>query len=288
MPNITPTTGGVFIPEIWINEVRAALETALVMTSKFKHINFEGMKGDTAHIPDISDLAANDMQASGAVTPQAITEGEFLLQVQQWKESSFLISDLIKVQGQYDLRTEYTKKAGFAIAKAIETYLATKLGDTSFAEFDGDGTAATANGAAITIAGILKAFETLDNNNVPETGRNIFVAPSSRNVMLQIPQFVSIDYVDTKPTVTKKIGELFGVPVLTSNLVPSTVKTATSRINALVAHSDAVALAIQMKARVQAEYILEKLGWLFVADSVFDAGVFRSESLVKLRMNVNV
>lgn len=285
MATMTTTTGDKFIPELWLDEVRRALEAELIIKSKFKSFAHEGKAGDLLHIPDVSDLNVKDMTQSGEVNPEAISETEFTLTIDKWKEASFLIKDLLKVQNRYDLRNEYTHKAGYAIAKQIETDLATQLVSTSFNQYNGDGTAVTGAGAAITRAGILKAIQDLDEANAPQGDRVLLVPPFARNTMLQIDQFTSIDYVNKRPTVTKKIGEIFGLEVYVSNLLQATVVSSTTRMNAIVAHKDAVVIAMQQAPRVQAEYQLQKLANLVVIDAVYGVGVFRSTNAIKLRMN---
>jgi len=283
MPNITTTTAAVFIPEIWLAEVRRALEDNLVFAKLFKVFNHVGKEGDTLHIPDVSDLTANDMSQTGEVVPQAITETEFTMAIDKWKETSFRINDLVAVQSAYDLRSEYTQKAGFAIAKQMETDLA-NLFDISFAGFDADGTVESDAGAAITRAGILKGVETLDVNNVPQTDRVMIVPPSARNTMLQIDQFTSIDFVNVKATVTKKIGEIFGMDVFVSNLIPSRTIT-TSKQQVIIGHKDAAVTAKQGTVRIQSQYQVENLAHLIVADSIYGVKEFRTTNAVRLRLN---
>src|SRR3990167_2111497 len=80
-------------------------------------------KGDTLHIPNLSNLSANTKAANVQVTLQAPTETDNSISINQHIETSFLVEDLAKTQSAYDLLSEYTRKAGFAIAEKVDTDL---------------------------------------------------------------------------------------------------------------------------------------------------------------------
>ena len=110
---LTTTTSAVFIPEVWSVETLRAAESELVMAPLVKRYDsLVKQRGDTIHIPHISNLTANDKTQTAEVTLQNPTETETTIAVDQWKETSFEIEDIVKVQSQYDLRSEYTSKAG--------------------------------------------------------------------------------------------------------------------------------------------------------------------------------
>src|SRR3990167_6453783 len=120
----TTTTGANFIPEIWSPEILRATENALVMAPLVKR--FDSMvtgKGDTIHIPNLSNLTATSKSANVSVTLQAPTESVTNISIDQHYESSFLVEDILKVQSNYDLMGEYTSKAGESIARRIDTFV---------------------------------------------------------------------------------------------------------------------------------------------------------------------
>jgi N4-gp56 family major capsid protein len=278
MARNTTTTGAVFIPEVWANEVKAAREEALVLRGRIKMFGHTGKAGDTIHVPDVSNLDANDMSETGEVQAQAITESETTISLDKWKEASFRVNDLLKVQSQYDLRTQYTGKAGFAIGKREEQDLMA-LGTSASGSFDADGTAASAAGGNMNQDGVLRAVRYLDEQNVPATDRTLVVSPLSRNKLLAIEAFVSADFVNKKATVDAKIGEIYGLDVLVSNLLPS---DGNSKVNNLMFHKEALALAVQKEISVEAQRELAKLSWLVVTDEVYGVKLFRSDHIVRM------
>lgn len=278
----TITTGANFIPEIWMNEVRAFMRASLVLADKIKMISFEGQAGDTLHIPDITELVTTAKAANTAVTLQAPTEGKFDLSINFHQESSFLIEDILAVQSAYDLRSEYTKAAGYAIGKKLDSGLAALVGSLTqrFRADNGSTAFNGGNGVDITEAGIRQGLELLDTANVPQEDRFLFIHPAQKNVMLAIARFTEYQMVGMggMPIRTGQFGEIFGVPVYVSTQ-PLVSGTAHGNI---LGHRNAFACAMQHSPRVQTQYKLEYLGNLFVVDAIYGYAVYRDNHAVGL------
>lgn len=281
--DMTITTGANFIPEIWMDEVREFLRANLVLANNIKLFPFEGKKGDTLHVPDVSELTTTAKAANTQVTLQSPTETEFQLAINRHRESSFLIEDLLAIQAAYDLRSEYTKSAGYAVAREIDSTLATVIyslgnriiGSTGAAFTTGAG---TNNAAALAEAGIRTGIQTLDDANISQEGRCLLVRPVDKNSLLGISRFTEYQMIGPggMPIRTGQFGEIFGVDVYVST---QPAATGTAHGN-LLFQRDALALALQHSPRVQAQYKLEYLSWLFVVDVVYGYGIFRNNGAV--------
>jgi hypothetical protein len=279
---MTGTTGDNFKPEIWIDEVRAFMRANLVLADKIKMISFEGRAGDTLHIPDITELTTTAKAANAQVTLQAPTEGKFDLSINFHQETSFLIEDILAVQSAYDLRTEYTKAAGYAIAKQLDRGLGGLVGSLTTKKIGSDGSTnwLGANGSDLTEAGIRAALEVLDTANVPNEDRFLWIHPAQKNVLLSIARFTEYQMIGMggMPLRTGQFGEIFGVPVYVST---NPLATGTAH-GCILGQKNAFACAIQHSPRVQAQYKLEYLGNLFVVDAIYGYGVFRDNHAVGL------
>lgn len=283
--HLTNTTSANFIPEVWSPEVLRATEAALVMAPLVKR--FDSLvtgKGDTIHVPNLSNLSANDKSASTQVTLQSPTETEVQILINKHKETSFLVEDLTKVQSQYDLMSEYTTKAGYAIAKQVDTDL---LGEYTNLTTTDVGT----YGIDITDAVLLQALETLDLNNVPFEDRYLVVYPTQKTKLLSIDKFVKADFMGEyqKPTMVRKgpnsrflWGDIYGVPVYYTTQVVQTAGTPTQAHNILF-HKEAFALAMQQAPRTQSAYIIEYLGTLVVVDTIYGLKTIRADFGVEIR-----
>lgn len=285
MPNMTTTTGAVFIPEVWSMDTLRATEAALVMAPLVKRYDsLVKERGDTIHIPKISNLTTNSKVANTEVTTQTVTETEQTINISSWEETSFEIEDILKIQSQYDLRSEYTEKAGYAIAKKVDTDL---LGLYSSLTTTDVGT----YGSDITDATIVAAIQTLDEADVPMEDRYFVIKPSQKAALMKLDKFVKADYLGQyqSPTVVKKgpnsrylWGDIYGVPTYYTNQVVTTAGTPTQTHN-LLFHKEAFALALQQAPRTQASYWQKDLAWLVTVDVIFGKSVLRADFGVEVR-----
>lgn len=268
--HITPTTADNFIPEVWMNEVRAARESNLVMAKRVKLLNHSNKPGDTINIPDVSSLSAEDKSAQTEVSLQATTESKFSVSINKWKHVAFLIEDIVKIQSATDLRKEYTDKAGSAIAKAVDTDLIGLY--SSLTQTVGS------QGIDIDEETILEAKQKLDEADAPRADRTLLIAPSQEKSLLRIPRFTEADKIADGGKAIKDgmIGRIHGFDVFVTTNVPVSGGTTKN----LAFQKDAFVLANQSYPRVQAAYILEYLGTLVVVDEIYGVSVFRNDHAV--------
>jgi len=291
MANITRTTADKFIPEYWSPEIRAFLKAKLVLANLVKQVSFIGKKGDKLHIPDLSEMVANDKAASTEVTFQAFTETEFTMDIDKHKESSFRLEDIVEVQSAYNLRSEYTMGAGYALAKSIDSLLHATTGITKVIGSDGltawNGAANgnTGNGTDLTDEGFRQVIETLDSADVPGDDRYLVIHPSQKNVMLGIDRFTEYQFLgDGSAIRTGAFGELYGVKVYVSTQCPVLLAddAVTSYRENFFFHKNAVILAMQKDVRVQADYNIRSIAWEVVCDVIFGSKLYRSNHARKL------
>lgn len=220
----------VYIPEIWANEVRMFRDANFIASQGVKRIPFEGRKGDTLHIPNVSRAAIYDKMPQTPVNLQSRTDTEYLFTITKYKESSFMLEDIVNIQSQYGLRQYYTKEAGYAMARDMDNFvLGHRAVINSFpsqrilsyndgvSNLLGDGTLNahyTGTPAPLTYAALLLAKQKLDEADVPQSGRMVLVSPAQYIDLLSINQFISIDFANTKPVTTGLIGSILGMEVV--------------------------------------------------------------------------
>ena len=277
MANVTITTADVFLPSLWSVETLRAAEAALVAAGNVKRYDaFVKMKGQSIKIPLISNLSANVKTANADVTTQTVTETSVTLNVDKWYESSFEIEDMVAVQSNYDLRSEYSEKSGYAIAKQIDSDvlgLYTGLTTTDVGTYGVDA------GDSTYVAAILA----LNSNDVPMENRCFIMSVPQIAAIMKIDKFVKADFLGQydQATPVKKgpnsrylWGQIYGVPVYYSTNVPTTAGTPTQYHNVLI-HKDAWALALQQAPRLQAQYWLPSLAWKVVVDAIYGVVTLR-------------
>lgn len=228
---VTKTTADTFIPELWSSEVKRFIDQKLIATQYTKKMPFQGKKGDRIHIPNISRAAVFDKLPETPVNLQARIESEFYLDIDKYKESSFMIEDLVGIQSSFNLRGEYTREAGYALARDVDASVlglraavnnyptqivlsggATATSATSVTASPAATIAGTA-GASLNFSSILLAKQILDRADVPDD-RVLIVSPTQYNQLLAVDKFISMFYRDYSPTMTGEVGRIFNIPVV--------------------------------------------------------------------------
>lgn len=270
--NIGATAASVFRPNVWSKEVLMFVKENLVLLPLIKHYDADVKAGgQTLEIPNVSAISANLKQQNTVVTLNYATETKTTITLDQHYESSFIVEDLVKTQSVYDVRSDYTRSAAYAISEKVDSIIATAMN----AAFTGYG----AYGTALNDNLILTVNRYLTENKAPRTDRSIVVHPKGEAELLAIDKFVRYDSLgqpnSDNPIKTGKIGQIYGAEVFVSNNL-SYLDTATDEYNSMFFHKDAFAIAMQTEPRTQAQYKQEYLGWLITVDVLFGIKSLRS------------
>lgn len=274
--NIGATAASVFRPNVWSKEVLMFVKSNLVLLPLVKHYDADVQSsGQTLEIPNVSAISANLKAQNTVVTLNYNTETKTTITLNKHYESSFIVEDLVKVQSAYDLRSDYTSAAAYAISEKIDSDLATAMTTAWKTASQTTGV----YGTAIADANILAVNRYLSENKAPRTDRSLVVHPKGEAELLNIDKYVRYDALGVggkdNSIVNGKIGRVYGVDVyMSQNLVY--LDTATDEYNHLFFHKEAWAIAMQMQPRTQAQYKQEHLGWLVTVDVLYGHGALRS------------
>ena len=275
------TTLAVAIPEIWggtlINDIfRKKLKAAPFFWDVSE---FASSGGDTIHIPNLTEMSANDKTNGSQVTLNASTETKVTLSISTWKEVSFLIEkkEARQVLHSYSLQEKYMSNAAYTAAKELDTALLTL--------YSGLSQSVGASNTSLTDATILSAIQTVAANDVPlEECAFFFNSNQVWGDLMAIDKYVNFDYRDGKPVSSGMIGKLYGFPVYETNNLVTT--SSGSVAHGLFAHKDAFAFATSTSGvEVDANYIPEYLGVLVTADIIFGVVENRDAAAVHILSN---
>ena len=292
--HVTNTTGAVFIPEIWSDEVIAAYKQNLVMSPLVTKMSFKGKKGDTLHIPKPTRGVASLKASETQVTLQAAVETEIIVNIDKHYEYSRLIEDITEVQALASMRRFYTSDAGYALARQVDTDIirlgrksnggdGTDVYDGAVIGSDGSTAYTGSNAAALTDAAIRKVIQKLDDADVPMEGRKLVIPPVAKHTLLGLPRFTEQAFVGEvgggNSIRNGRVGNVYGVEVyVTTNADTSDDG---DRI-ALMFHRDAFVHAEQMGVRSQTQYKQEFLATLYTADTLYGVQELRDEAAVAI------
>lgn len=284
------TSQAVFIPEVWSNEIYGEMMAMLVARNAVRVMNHRGKRGDVVHIPTPERQGANAKAEHSAVTLINNTEPEQQVLLNNHYEYSKLIEDIASVQGISTMRQWYTEEAAFAISKTVDSdvWSTFKAFGTSDGVEDADGAVIGSDGstawngsneAALADAGIRKAIQTLDDEDMPMSERSIMIPPVAKNSIFAIDKFVTqsnVGEVGRANTIRNGIiGDIYGCSVRVSSQSPYLDSAARA---VAVLHASAVVLIEQVGVRVQAQYKLEHLANLLTADALWGAKCIKPTS----------
>lgn len=302
----TVTTAANFIRKLWSDEVVAVYKANTVMVPLIQSMPFSGTKGNTVYIPKPARGSVTAKAAGTGVTLIVETSGVFTLTINQHFEYSRLIEDIAKIQALDSMRAFYTDDAGYSHAlsldAAIHTQAATWAGSSatpttagsaySQAEIGGDAATAwvqtgSGNGSALTDAGIRRAIQYLDDNNVPARQRSLVVPPVEKRRLLGLARFTEQAFVGESGSDNSirngLIGDIYGIPVyVSSNCATVDSSDCTSYRACLLFQKEVSLLAEQLSPRSQSQYKQEFLSDLFTVDTIYGLGTPRPEAGVVL------
>lgn len=209
-----------FIPEVWAANLLSVLDKSLVFGGSCVNRDYEGeisAFGDTVHITSISDpnifayAKDNDLTA-----PQALTDAEQLLVIDQAFAFNFQIDDIDRAQVRNDggLMSEATRRAGFGLRDKADIYLASKIAGSAGNPL-GVIDATTATNVYDTL--LVPASVSLDEANVPEEDRWIVLSPDVYGKLQLDGRFIKANESGTAALHNGQVGEAAGFRIFKSN-----------------------------------------------------------------------
>lgn len=240
-------------------------------------------------------------------------------------EYSTLIEDFAAMQAMGGLRKFYTDDAGYSLSRRVDWDLhilasstspadtvnpgatlagidweqavssggaiaanrnATVIGSDGSTAWDESANTNEGNGASLADAGIRRMIRTLDDLDVPLTGRVFVVPPVEKESLLGIPRFTEQAFVgdvgNQNSIRNGLIGDLYSNKVYVSSNCPlvEAQDNSTDYRACLYLHKDAFVLVMQQNMRSQANYMLQYLSTLLVNDIAYGVSVLRGQNFV--------
>ena len=260
----------VFIPELWADGVYRYFEKQLVFKPFFD--DYSSMvkgAGDVLHIPTVQEVATATKAVNTGVAYSVATETDIDLAIDQHIYGAKLFEDLAMIQSNEQLFDKYAQSMAYGLAKAVDTKIEALL------QTIGTNQDLAANNS-MSNADVETALGTLISNDIPADECAFFVNPLIYADLLNAKAFVAAGSstgvgfgADNAAMNTGLVGNLFGIPVMTSSLIPTTSSDGIEV--AYLVHKSAIAVAVQQDIRVQSEYSVDYLGTKVVADIIYGA-----------------
>lgn len=233
------------IPEVWAKEIADNRVDNLVLWALIdsRYSSEIKMKGDTLHVPflsEITDSTASNSSVTSASSIDALDATLIDLYIDRYIRKALGIQDVLKAQSAYELRSPYVTRLGRFLDRAKDEEVWTKAvaGFTQTVPVTGN------TNTTLAFADIVKAASILDANNVPEDNRVIVVNGYGRADLRQIPEFTAYKETGDSGLVKSKtgfVGHLYGMPVYVTNAVAE----ANGKYQFLMFHKEAIIGATQ-------------------------------------------
>lgn len=214
-----------FIPTIWTARLLGALDTSQVFVQPgVANRDYEGeiqQKGDTVRIGAIGDVTVSDYAKNTDINaPEALTDAQTTLTIDQAKYFNFAVDDIDKAQGNPAVMGEAMRRAAYSLRNKEDLFVAGLYPDA--------GTATGTSGAPKTDLGTAgKAYEylvamgvSLDETDTPPDGRWVGAPPWFIAKLLLDDRFVKTGSTQAEGRLANaQVGEAAGFRVLKSNNV---------------------------------------------------------------------
>lgn len=271
--------------------------------------------GKSAQFPVTGRTDAAYHTPGTEITGDKIQHNERIISINDLLLSSVFIANIDEAMNHYDVRSIYSQEMGIALANQMDKHVLQTIvqaAKTSTAkpasETDRVGTVITnadISGSAMEsdaddlIEAAFAAQEELDEKNVPEEGRVMYVKPDSYYRLANSSKVINVDFGNSGngSTASGKVMRVAGLEIVKTNNLPTTNITTgvdagdanarqavdASNTVALIAHPSAVGTVKLMDLATEMEYQISRQGTLLVAKYAVGHGVLRPEAAVQLK-----
>jgi len=233
-----------------------------------------------------------------------INANERVISIDDLLVSTVFLANIDEAMSHYDVRSEYSKQCGAALARTMDRnilqvgYLTARATANVTGGFGGGSVvAATAlTNADVLVGAIFDSAQLLDEKDVPEGDRSVFLRPDQYyNLVNSSSKLIHTDYTDgaNGSVATGKVLRVAGMEIFKTNNLPTTNITTGptayqgnfTQSAALVIHKSAVGTVKLIDLSVESDYLVQNQGTLVVAKLAVGHGILRPESAVEIRIS---
>ncbi len=285
--------------KVFAGEVLAAFAETNVFLSRTRVRSIES--GKSAQFPATWKGTASYHTPGVELLGTTVNANERIITIDDLLVADRFIALIDEAMNHYDVRAEYSRDVGAALARQLDKNLA-QLGyltaEASATVSGGDGgtvitdaSLATADNA---VTAAFTAARRFDEKNVPESDRFMFVKPLMYYTLINSgTKTINVDFNrDGSGSVQSgQIFRLYGMEIVkTNNLPTSNITTGPSAYQGdftnmliLFMHRSAVGTVKLVDLSVEMEYDIRRQGTLIVAKYALGHGILRPEAAVEAK-----
>ena len=302
--NLTGANDALFL-KVFSGEVMSTFASKTVMKEKTRIRNIS--HGKSASFAAIGKTKAQYHTAGQEITGNKINHNEVVITIDDLLIADTFIANIDEAKNHYEVRSEYSKQMGIALAQTYDRNLlslAVKAARASTAGVadQGDAESIAIGGTPTTstlISNIYLAAQKLDEKNAPSEDRYVVVSPAVYYQLVQDDKMVNRDFGGTGSYVEANVLRVAGMQIIMSNNLAvdhtaalssggtldykSKYNVDASDSKALVFHKDALGTVQLLDMATEAEYDIRRQGTLAVSKLAVGHGVLRPELLIELQ-----
>ena len=282
--------------KVFAGEVLTAFEQASVTMDK--HVVRRITSGKSTQFPLTWKSSASYHTAGNEITGSIVNHAEKVITIDGLLLSDHFVGNLDDAMSHYDSRSLYSREAGIVLGTQWDKNVLQEgvLGARSSAIVTGAnggtslvnasyGTSGSALGG-----GLFDSAEALDEANVPDDQRYMYVRPAQYYLMAETTDLINRDWGGSGVFSEGSVFRVAGINIMKTNNLPITdlsgatfhgVNAAT--VKGLVMHQTGVATVKLMDLAIETEYDMRRQGWFIIAKYAMGNGFIRPESCVELK-----
>lgn len=287
--------------KVYAGEVMTAFEETNVMGDK--HVVRTITHGKSAQFPATWKAdAAYHTPGNELLGAQKIKHAERIINIDDLLVSDTFIANIDEAKNHYDVRSIYSVEQGRALARKYDKQLlqvgvlAARAAATISGGFGGTQlvNAMFDTDAETLVAGIYNAAQVMDEKDIPEEDRCVFVRPKHYYMLAQLTKLMNKDWGGMGVYAEGKVIKVANVTIVKTNNLPNTNIASGeagtqntyhgdfSNTVALVMHKSAIGTVKLLDLAVESAYDIRRQGTLMVAKYAVGHGILRPECAIEL------
>ncbi len=298
--NATGTDTTLFL-KVFAGEVMTAFNENNIMSGLTKQRQIQ--HGKSASFPVTWKTTADYHTPGEEINGTAIKHNEKVISIDDLLLDSAFIANIDEAMNHYDVRAEYSKQLGEALAlrydkNLLQTVVLASRASSNFSGGDGYGGALINDTAMDTDSSVIadalfSSAQTLDEKDVPEMGRYCVLKPKHYYLLAKDTNVINKDWDGAGSYSKGKVLEVAGITIFKSNNVPSSVIAGNTGENntysgtfsdtiGAVFTEDSIGTVKLMDLALESEYQIQRQGTLMVAKYAMGHGILRPECAIEL------
>lgn len=281
-------------PEVWAGELLAATRSRLVYAqagvSNTDYVGEISAFGDQVHIPSIGDPTVSTYTKNTNLSAvETLSDADQVLIIDQAKSVNFQVDAIDKKQNMADAMSEAVRRAGYQLAKAADTFMASKYTDISATNQTGTDASPITGGwgtaGTLMYDRLVDMKVQLDAADVDQEGRFAILPPWGHGYLLKDARFVGNGTAPNDDVLKNgSVGRAAGFDILVTNQVPNTAGSPATKYKIIAGHPSAWSFVPQI---VESETFKPELrfGTGYKALYVFGGRVVRPYALALMTAN---